>query len=84
MVSKCANPSCPTPFLYLHEGKLFRLDSDGATHTRPTFEVEPGVPRPDHHVEFFWLCNECAAKMTLRYSKDSGVHVLMRAAKSAA
>jgi hypothetical protein len=84
MVSKCANPNCPTGFLYLHEGILFRFDSEGATHKRPSLEVEPGFPRPDHHIEFFWLCNECAAMMTLKYSRNSGVHVLMRAAKSAA
>jgi hypothetical protein len=23
MLSKCANPSCPTTFRYLHEGKLY-------------------------------------------------------------
>ena len=27
MLSKCANPGCPASFLYLHEGKLFRLDT---------------------------------------------------------
>ena len=27
MLSKCANPGCPATFLYLHQGKLFRLDS---------------------------------------------------------
>jgi hypothetical protein len=27
MLSKCANPGCPASFIYLHEGKLFRLDS---------------------------------------------------------
>ena len=25
MLSKCANPDCPASFLYLHQGKLFRL-----------------------------------------------------------
>ncbi len=29
MLSKCANPGCPAPFLYLHEGKLFRMDIGG-------------------------------------------------------
>jgi len=28
MVSKCANPNCSAPFLYLHQGKLFRLETD--------------------------------------------------------
>ena len=27
MLSKCANPGCPASFLYLHQGKLFRLDT---------------------------------------------------------
>ena len=27
MLSKCANPGCPATFLYLHQGKLFRLDA---------------------------------------------------------
>ena len=27
MLSKCANPGCPATFLYLHQGKLFRLDT---------------------------------------------------------
>jgi hypothetical protein len=25
MISKCANPACTAHFLYLHEGKLFRV-----------------------------------------------------------
>ena len=27
MLSKCANPGCAATFLYLHQGKLFRLDT---------------------------------------------------------
>ena len=27
MLSKCANPGCTATFLYLHRGKLFRLDT---------------------------------------------------------
>ena len=28
MLSKCANPGCAATFLYLHQGKLFRLDTN--------------------------------------------------------
>ncbi len=27
MLSKCANPGCPAPFLYLRQGKLFRVET---------------------------------------------------------
>jgi hypothetical protein len=27
MLSKCANPGCSATFLYLYQGKLFRLDT---------------------------------------------------------
>ena len=40
MLSKCANPGCPASFLYLHEGKLFRLDSSAEILVRiPVSEV---------------------------------------------
>ena len=79
MVSKCANPSCSMPFLYLSEGTLFRLDSGGAAATGPSFDHEAGMSHRDRHIEFFWLCNDCAARLTLSYSRQSGVQVQPRA-----
>ena len=68
MLSKCANPSCSNLFLYLHNGKLFRMD----------LAEEPEAPKPDskkpaRRVEFFWLCKDCAASMTLSYKFGAGV-----------
>ena len=70
MLSKCANPGCPAPFLYLHQGKLFRWDTksevsttDGATEAR----------RPSRRLEFFWLCDQCAVLVTLNYKKGVGI-----------
>jgi hypothetical protein len=84
MVSKCANPNCSMPFLYLHNGKLFRLDSGGTVTTSPSFDDETGIPHADRRVEFFWLCNQCAARMTLSYQKGSGVRVEPRVWSAAA
>jgi hypothetical protein len=70
MLSKCANPGCPAPFLYLHQGKLFRLESvteDPASHS---------VGKPARRIEFFWLCDECAAGLTLRYHREAGMTVV--------
>jgi hypothetical protein len=67
MLSKCANTSCSAPFLYLHKGKLFRMDVpvDSPDNT--------GGKKPACRVEFFWLCNECAGTMTLTYRQGVGV-----------
>jgi hypothetical protein len=67
MLSKCANPGCPAPFLYLHEGKLFRLDIGTESAAGQTSQ------KAVRNLEFFWLCGECAAKLTLRYKKGVGV-----------
>jgi len=67
MLSKCANPGCPAPFLYLHQGKLFRLD----TSTESAFAQTNDRPVP--HLEFFWLCDDCAANLTLDYKKGVGI-----------
>jgi hypothetical protein len=73
MLSKCANPGCPASFLYLHEGKLFRLDTSVEILVRiPVREVT----RPSRRVEFFWLCDECAAEVTLTYNKGTGITVV--------
>ena len=67
MLSKCANPGCPAPFLYLHEGKLFRLDTGTESPAGPTTQ------KTARNLEFFWLCGDCAAKLTLSYKKGVGV-----------
>ena len=67
MLSKCANPGCPVPFLYLHQGKLFRMDINSE---------DPAIPAARllaRRIEFFWLCNQCAEMVTLSYKKGVGV-----------
>ena len=70
MISKCANPECSTPFRYLRDGKLFRVDCD---------ELNGAPPIPNdsdklwHRVEHFWLCGRCAASMTLIAEKGRGI-----------
>jgi hypothetical protein len=66
MLSKCANPACTTPFHYLHDGRLFQLET-GAGSSRPHAKKEP------RRIEYFWLCNPCAAELTLRYENGIGV-----------
>ena len=72
MLAKCANPACSNHFLYLHQGKLFRLDREEIVAADPDFR-EHGP-----QLEFFWLCEDCSGKMTLAFDKELGVTVLPR------
>jgi hypothetical protein len=60
MVSKCANRDCGAPFLYLREGKLFVIP-------------RPGLSAKHSRVEYFWLCGNCAAKLTITSSQNRDV-----------
>jgi hypothetical protein len=76
MVSKCANPECSAPYRYFHVGKLFRVEiATGLDRRRHTMGNDSDQHKPLRRLEFFWLCEECARKMTLIFDKDSGVTV---------
>jgi hypothetical protein len=64
MLTKCANPSCSTPFRYLEAGKLFRLEAD------PVISGEKKRP------EYFWLCRACSATMSMRLDEIGEVKVV--------
>jgi hypothetical protein len=74
MVSKCANPECATPFRYFHQGKLFRLETKLGPDRRRALGAD-GATKSMHRLEFYWLCDSCAEKMTLVADKDSGISV---------
>jgi len=73
MLSKCSNPDCPTLFRYLHDGKLFRIEVDAVNEETGTFGIDPEAKKPVRRTEFFWLCRECSAEMTLDFEKGVGV-----------
>jgi hypothetical protein len=75
MVSKCANPECSAPFLYFHRGRLFRLETFGREDRRRRLGDENGVSKPLRRIAFYWLCEDCAEKMTLSFDKTNGVSV---------
>jgi hypothetical protein len=75
MVSKCANPGCEAPFRYFHTGKLFRLDKQSGYERRGLRGGERDAKKPMRRVEFYWLCDDCAKRMTLTFDQTSGVSV---------
>jgi hypothetical protein len=72
MLSKCANPSCNAPFQYLREGRLFKFDQEQLVHTGPQAVTSK---KPVRRVEHFWLCADCATRMTVVWDKTKGVFV---------
>ena len=61
MISKCAHPKCNLVFRYLHEGRLFQFDMKPSTGGLS----ESGTDKPSQKLEYFWLCDSCASRMTL-------------------
>lgn len=80
MLSKCANPGCSKHFLYLHEGKLFRMETGSNGRDKPSSDADAPIRR---HLEFFWLCDDCARHLTV-LRDSNGVRVQPVARKEAA
>jgi hypothetical protein len=79
MLSKCANPSCSTPLVYLREGKIFMVESP--QQARPAL-VGPPSPKPQNRVEHFWLCGPCSSNLTLTCDRHGAVKVVLKPEQS--
>ena len=74
MLSKCANPSCSTPLVYLREGKIFRMENP--PQTQKPVDTPVIKPKSVNRVEHFWLCGPCSSQLTLAYDRENGVQVI--------
>ena len=74
MLYKCANPACSRPFRRLDEGKLFQVE----TEYFPASESRQALPSKRgrmlrHHVERYWLCDDCCSTLTLTFEQGRGI-----------
>ncbi len=76
MLSKCASPACPTPFRYLHEGKLYLIESKAALAGRK-LRAHANFANESRALEFVWLCSSCCCEMTIQ-NDDHGVRVVRK------
>lgn len=77
MLTKCANPACSTPLVYLREGKIFMVESP---QTRlEVLSSTPTKPKAANRVEHFWLCGPCSSDMTLTYDRQQGIQIVRKA-----
>lgn len=71
MLQKCANPVCTTPFRYLRNGKLFQVEID----RRGDIQISPVLRQGPVKTEYFWLCDDCAVTVTIKFDASRGLIV---------
>ncbi len=64
MISKCANPACGMPFLYLRGGRLYCFE------LRPQALAEGTRKRLP---VYFWICDRCSDSLSLQFDAERGV-----------
>jgi hypothetical protein len=74
MLSKCANPTCPTTFRYLHEGRLYVMAPREASAGRePRCSTSKSA-----QIEYAWLCSACSRYWTIQIDQEFGAIVARR------
>ena len=77
MLSKCANPTCCTTFLYLSEGRLYLVDSKAASVQHRARMESKCAADPWIH-EYFWLCASCCRDMTIQINNNFEIRVVRK------
>jgi len=73
MLSECANPSCPTTFRYLHEGRPYVVAPRQAVARHNTRRLS----RPAQ-LEYASLCSSCSLYLTIQTDEKFGVRVIRK------
>jgi len=73
MLSKCANPTCPTTFRYLHEGKLYLI-----APREPRARHKPRCSSKSGQLEYAWLCSSCSLYLTIQIDAEFGTRVVRK------
>lgn len=73
MLAKCANPNCSNEFHYLRKGRVFQVVVDAVKGPLPFGPRLIADPKGPQRIEHYWLCDECAATMTLAVDRQRGI-----------
>jgi hypothetical protein len=78
MVSKCLNSNCSATFQYLGQGRLFCVDFAEVDRKRLLAGKPLAIPIRNKvsTVEYFWLCDKCAADMTVSLTDTGEVRLI--------
>jgi hypothetical protein len=73
MLSRCANPTCPTTFRYLHEGRLYVIaPGESLAGHKPRCSSKSG------QLECPWLCSSCSLYLTIQIDEELGTRVVRK------
>jgi hypothetical protein len=73
MLSKCANPTCPTTFRYLHEGRLYVIaPKEALARHKPRCSSKSG------QLEYAWLCSSCSLYLTIHFDEEFETRVVWK------
>ena len=73
MLHKCANPVCSNRFLRLREGKLFQVETEFVPKSNKPATNRRKQKLGLRHIEYYWLCNQCAPYVTLISDPTQGI-----------
>jgi hypothetical protein len=74
MLSKCLNSHCSATFRYLWQGRLYRIDfAEASRRSAHAGGRVATARRKAELIEHFWLCESCAATMTVELGEDGEV-----------
>jgi hypothetical protein len=73
MLTKCANPNCTNEFHYLRKGRVYQVVVDAERGPLPFGPQLVAEPKRPQRIEHYWLCDECAATMTLAVDRQRGL-----------
>jgi len=78
MLSKCLNSRCSATFQYFGQGRLFRVDFADAGRKRALAgkETISSIRSKACPIEHFWLCEDCAAVMTIELSDGGEIRLV--------
>ena len=76
MISHCANPACRAPLHYLRGGRLYRFELKSPAE--PCHDVPNAIctGKPAHAAIFFWLCERCCSRFSLKFDSRLGVRLV--------
>jgi hypothetical protein len=73
VLQKCVNPACGAQFRYLHEGKLFEVETQYLASGSGDGRSKAG--HGIGHFDRSWLCDQYAANHMLRFEHRPGIVV---------
>lgn len=76
MISHCANPECRAPLHYLRGGRLYRFELKSPAE--PCQDVPNAIctNKPARAAIFFWLCERCCLRFSLKFDPPLGVRLV--------